>query len=175
MIDKEIKGRFETRNPTNEKIREYKRHGSKLIDGEKLMYTHAYIIMNLIMHYRVSTPEAIEFKTRLGFNAHDLIMTKEQSILTKIMKVFASEEILLQHYVLSYKSNLYFRKETLAIEIDEKGHNDRNINYEIKRQKEIEKNLIVKLLELILMENILMYMLKLARHIVTLLNQLKIN
>ena len=29
------------------------------------------------MHCRVSTPEAIEFKTRLGFSQHDLIMTKE--------------------------------------------------------------------------------------------------
>ena len=35
LIDKEIKSKFEIRNPTNEKIREYKRHGSELIDGEK--------------------------------------------------------------------------------------------------------------------------------------------
>ena len=27
----------------------------------------------------------------------------------------------------------------MAIEIDELGHNDRNTNYEIKRQREIEK------------------------------------
>ena len=35
LIDKEINGRSETRNPTNEQIREYKTHGSELIDGEK--------------------------------------------------------------------------------------------------------------------------------------------
>ena len=39
-------------------------------------------------------PTAIEFRTKLGFNQHDLIMTKEQSVLTKIIKVFASKEIL---------------------------------------------------------------------------------
>ena len=44
LIDKEIKGRFQTRNPTNEQIIEYKRHGSKLIDGEKFMYTCKYML-----------------------------------------------------------------------------------------------------------------------------------
>ena len=59
------------------------------------MYTYEDIIMPIIIHCRVSTPEVIEIKNRLGFNQHDLIMTKEQSVLTKIMKVFVSEEILL--------------------------------------------------------------------------------
>ena len=36
LIDKEIKGRFENRNPTDEQIREYKRHGSELIDDGNL-------------------------------------------------------------------------------------------------------------------------------------------
>ena len=96
LIDKKIKGRFETKNLTNEQIREYKRHGSELIDGEKFMYIRQDIRMPIIMHCWVSTLEAI--KTRLGFNQHDLLMTKEQSVLTKIMKVFVSEEILLQQF-----------------------------------------------------------------------------
>ena len=62
LIEKEIKSRFETRNPTNEKIREYKRHGLELIDGEKFMYTCEDIIIPIIMHCRVSVPEAIELK-----------------------------------------------------------------------------------------------------------------
>ena len=49
------------------------------------------------------------------------------------MKVFASKEILLQHSVLSYKIDLYFSKHRLAIQIDKKGHNGRNIDYETKR------------------------------------------
>ena len=50
LIDKEIKGRFETRNPTVEQIREYKGHGSELIDDEKFMYTRDNIIMPIIVH-----------------------------------------------------------------------------------------------------------------------------
>ena len=67
------------------------------------MYTREDIMMNIIMHFRVSTPETTEFKTRLGFNQHDLIMTKEQSVLAKISKIFANEEILLRHSVLTTK------------------------------------------------------------------------
>ena len=146
MIEKEIKGRFETSNSINEQVREYKRHGSELIDGEKFMYTREDIIMIIIMHCRVSIPEAVEFKTRLGFNQHDLTMVKEQSVLTKIIKVFASEETLSKHSILSYKIDLYLPEYKLAIKFDEKDHNDRNIDYEIKRQKAIEKNLIMNLL-----------------------------
>ena len=42
-------------------------------------------------------PEAVKFKNKLGFNQHDLILNKEQSVLTKIMKVLTRNEILLQH------------------------------------------------------------------------------
>ena len=99
-------------NPTDEQTREYKRHGSELIDGEKFMYTCEDIIMPIIIHYRVSTPEPIELKTRLGFNQHNLIMMKEQSVVTKITEVFASEEISLQNSVLSYRIDLHFSKHT---------------------------------------------------------------
>ena len=46
-------------------------------------------------------------------------------MLTKIIKVFASEEILLQHYVLGKRIELYFPKHKLAIEVNEEGHKDR--------------------------------------------------
>ena len=83
MIDKEIKGKFETRNPTNEQIRKYKRHGLELIDGEKFMCTREDIMMNVIMSCRVSTPEAIELRSKLGFKQHDIILSKEQSVISK--------------------------------------------------------------------------------------------
>ena len=68
-------------------------------------------------------------------------MTQRQSILSKIVAVFAVEEIILQHKVLGYRTDAYFFKHKLAIEVDEKGHNDRNIDYEIERQNEIENEL----------------------------------
>ena len=45
-------------------------------------------------------------------------MTKEQSLLTKIIKVFAIEKISLKHSGLSYKNDLYFPKHRLAVEDD---------------------------------------------------------
>ena len=46
-----------------------------------------------------------------------------------------------QHNVLGYKIDQYFREHKLAIEIDENGHSDINVDYEIKRQKAIEPEL----------------------------------
>ena len=77
-----------------------KRHGSKLIDGEKFVYTHEDIIMPIIMSWRVSAPEEIEFRSKSLFKLHDTIMSKEQSVTTKITKIFSNEKILLQHSVL---------------------------------------------------------------------------
>ena len=37
--------------------------------------------------------------------------------------------------------HFYFHEYKLAIEVDESGHNNRNIDYEIQRQKAIEKEL----------------------------------
>ena len=46
-----------------------------------------------------------------------------------------------QYSVLSYRIDLYFHKYKLAIEVDELGHADRNINNEIERQRALEKEL----------------------------------
>ena len=64
------------------------------------------------------------------------------------MKVFVCEEILLQRSVLNYRIDLCFSKHRLAMEIDEKGHNDRNIDYETERQKAIEKELDCKFIRI---------------------------
>ena len=44
-----------------------------------------------------------------------------------------------QYSVLDYKIDLYFHVYKLAIAIDENGLIDRNIGYEIRRQKVIEQ------------------------------------
>ena len=68
-------------------------------------------------------------------------MTKEQSVLTKVIKTFLREKILLQHFVLNYRIDLYFPERKLAVEIDEKGREDRDEHKEIERQKAVEKEL----------------------------------
>ena len=46
-----------------------------------------------------------------------------------------------QYTVIGYKIDLFFHKYKLAIEVDELGHNDRNIKYETQRQRAIERKL----------------------------------
>ena len=50
--------------------------------------------------------------------------------------------------VLDYRIDLYFHNNKFAIEVDEKGHKDRNIDHEIQRQKELEKELICKFIRI---------------------------
>ena len=99
--------------------------------------------IQIIMDCR--TTPAVNCRSRLGFNQHDPIMTQEQSILSKIVTALSAEEIILQHNILGYRIDAYFLKYKLAKKVDEQGHNDRDIDYEIERQKAIEKELGYKL------------------------------
>ena len=65
LVDKE--GKFKVNNLTQQKIREYKRHGSELINCEKYKFTHEEIIIAIIISCRVSTWKAFEFRYKLGF------------------------------------------------------------------------------------------------------------
>ena len=56
-------------------------------------------------------------------------MTKEESVLKSVMDAVEGENMQNQYSVLGYKTDLHFHKYKLAIEIDEKGHKDRNINH----------------------------------------------
>ena len=62
-------------------------------------------------------------------------------MLTKKISSFEGENMQTQCNVLSDRIDLYFYDHKLAIELDENGHSDRNIDYEIKQQKTIEQEL----------------------------------
>ena len=68
-----------------------------------------------------------------------------------------------QEYIL-FRIDIYFTEYFLAVEIDEKGHTDRNLIFEEKKQKALEKNLTVNLLELILVKKIMMQTMKLVEY-----------
>ena len=55
-------------------------------------------------------------------------------------------------------------KYSLAVEIDEKDHTDRDLIFEEKRQKTLEKKLTVHLLELILLKKIIIQTIKLVEY-----------
>lgn len=56
------------------------------------MHTHEDVITPIIMDFK--GPKAIKFRSKLEINQHDAIMTKEQSVTTKILKIFPKEDIL---------------------------------------------------------------------------------
>ena len=67
-----------------------------------------------------------------------------------------------------------FLTHKLAIEIDEKGHKDRDKYKEIERENSIKKNMLtVNLLELILVKKILMCTFKLIKYTIRLSNHPK--
>ena len=82
LVDKEIKGKRNTNNPTEQKIRECRRHRLEFIEDTKFMYAHECIMIPAIMHCRVATPKSIEFRSKLGFNPHHITLTKEQFFMT---------------------------------------------------------------------------------------------
>ena len=81
------------------------------------------------------TDESCNFKRDLGFTLHDVIKTKEQTVINSKKNVFEGENMQSQYTVLNYRFDLYFHKYKLAIEVDKLGHNDRSADYEKQRQK----------------------------------------
>ena len=85
--------------------------------------------------------ESCILKRNLGFNLHDVINTKEQTVLRSIKDAFEEEDVQAQYTVIGYRIDLYFHKHKLAIEVDELGHADRNLNNKNERQNTLEREL----------------------------------
>ena len=75
------------------------------------------------------------FRSLLGFKENEI---KESSVLKSIMNTFEEENVEALYSVLTYKIDLYFHEYRLAVEVDEKGHKDRNSDHETKRKEEIK-------------------------------------
>ena len=87
------------------------------------------------------TGELCNLKRNLGFRLHDVINTKEQTVINSIKEAFEGENIQTQCSVLGYRIDLYFHKHKLAIEVDQLGHGDGNLSNKIERQNALEKEL----------------------------------
>ena len=64
------------------------------------------------------------FRRSLGFNV----------ALEAVKDAFKEEDMQTKYSVLGYITDLNFQKHKLAIEVDELGYSNRNIDYEIERQ-----------------------------------------
>ena len=103
-------------------------------------FLHIDLALKIIMDCRADKSCSLR-KKNVGFKLHDVINTKEQTIINSIRDVFEGENIQNQYNVLGHRIDLYFPEYKRAIEVDELGHADRNINNEIERQKALEKEL----------------------------------
>ena len=116
--------------------KEYKKQRSELngsTEQPNRRFIRADLALKIIMDCRID--ESCNLKRKRGFKLHDVINTKEQTVIGAIKDAFEGENMQTQFTVLGYRIDLYFHKYKLAIEVDELGHNDRNIDYEIQRQR----------------------------------------
>ena len=56
------------------------------------------------------TDESCSLKRNLGFNLHDVINTKEQTVLRSTKDVLEGEHMQTQYIVIGYSIDLYFHK-----------------------------------------------------------------
>ena len=117
-----------------------KRRGIKVIDGfrKKLM----------IPDSKISVCPEHELKSKIG-----TIFVKEKIFEEHSVKIYEIDPYFYEHYrkkiqtdenghkYLLFRIDVYFTKYFLAVEIDEKGHTDRDLIFEEKRQKTFEKKL----------------------------------
>ena len=147
-------GHKNLRSVTNKYDKKYKKWRYELIDDpikqSHRRFLHNDLALKIITNCR--TEQSCNHKRNLGFRLHDVINTKEQSVLNSIKDAFEGKNVQTQHTVLNYRIDLYFQKYKLAIEVDGLGHSDRNSDYEIQRQQALKDNLIMYSLELILMQ-----------------------
>ena len=103
------------------------------IKQSNIRFLRIDLALEMIMDCRAD--ELCSLKRNLGFNLDDVINTKKQTVLKSIKDAFEGEDMQTQYSVLGYRIDLYFHKHKLAIEVDELGHADRNLNNETERQK----------------------------------------
>ena len=75
------------------------------------------------------------FRYEFGVNQHDKVLRKQESIGLRLNKLFSNEEIIEEYSALHYRTGFAFKKNMLVDETDEKGHVDRDPNYEKKDEK----------------------------------------
>ena len=148
--------------------------------SNKSVYLKNIIMTNIIKHCRNDKkrgPRAIDgFRKRLKIPDYEISESIEHEIKSKIETLLVNENILekysvkiyeidpysYQHYnkkiqvdnndreYILFRTDVYFTKHYLTVEIAEKRHTDRDLIFEEKGQKGIrKKNLTVHLLELI--------------------------
>ena len=88
-----------------------------------------------------TTDESCNFKRRLGFKLHDVINTKQQTIIGSMKEAFEGEDFQSEYTLLNYRIDLYLCKYKTAVEINEYRHVDRNKDKDDERENRLKENL----------------------------------
>ena len=72
----------------------------------------------------------------------------EKTTLDSIKNAFEGQNIQTHYRVLGYEIHIYVHDYKLAVEIDEKDHQDRDTSREMERQKALEKKLGCKFIRI---------------------------
>ena len=113
----------------------------KIQECDKYQPCRMFIKNTLAVKITISTvrTQAAIFESKFGVNQHDKILRKQQSLGLRLKKLFPNETIIEEYFPLCYRAGFTFKKHMLVVEIDEKGHVERDPGYEKKTQKELEK------------------------------------
>ena len=105
-----------------------KKHRYELLD-EPIQPNRRFLRIDLALKIITDcrTDGSCSLKGNLGFNLHDAINTKEQTVLRSIKDALEGEDMQTQYTVIGDRIDLYFHKYKLAIEVDELGHANRNL------------------------------------------------
>ena len=101
---------------TNQYSKEHKKHRSELnksTNQPKRRFIDVDFVLKVIMNSR--TDESCNFKRNLGFTLHDVINTKEQTVINSIKDAFEGENMQTQYTVLNYRIDLYFTNINLQL------------------------------------------------------------
>ena len=87
-------------------------------------------------------------RSLLRFKEHDIMKAIEKTTLESLRDTFEGENIQTHYKVFGHEIDLYSYDYKIAVEIDEKDHQDRDISREIERQKALEKELGCKFIRI---------------------------
>ena len=101
------------------------------------VFARNYLVERKIKSCRKSSKRFLKFKKKLGLDI-SVVTCDEQDIISTLQTTFEGEIILTQYGIENKRSDAYFSKYKLAIEIDEYNHDGRNSDYEKNTQLMIE-------------------------------------
>ena len=104
---------------TNKYDQVYKKRRYELVNKPKKQPNRRFLCSDLVLRVIVNcrTDESRYLKKNLGFRLHDVINTKEQTVLESIKNAFEGEDMQTQYSVLGDRIDLYFHKHKLAIDV----------------------------------------------------------